>query len=45
MDALLQMYAHGSPEEQRYARELLTLPVDGSVAELPPIEGDEGKPE
>ena len=45
VDALLQMYAHGSPEEQRYARELLTLPVDGSVAELPPIEGDEGKPE
>lgn len=43
VDALLQMYAHGSPEEQRYARELLTLPVDGSVAELPPIEGDEGK--
>lgn len=45
VDALLQMYAHGSPEEQRYARELLTLPVDGGVAELPPIEGDEGKPE
>ncbi len=45
VDALLQLYAHGSPEEQRYARELLTLPVDGSVADLPPIEGDEGKPE
>ena len=45
VDALLQMYEHGSPEEQRYARELLTLPVDGSAAELPPIEGDEGKPE
>lgn len=45
VDALLQMYAHGSPEEQRYARELLTLPVDGSAAELPPIEGEEGKAE
>ncbi len=45
VDALLQLYEHGSPEEQRYARELLTLPVDGTVADLPPIEGDEGKPE
>ena len=45
VDALLQLYAHGSPEEQRYARELLTLPVDGTVADLPPIEGDEGKTE
>jgi penicillin-insensitive murein endopeptidase len=41
VDALLEMYAHGSPAEQRYARELLTLPPDGDAAELPPIEGND----
>ena len=41
VDALLEMYTHGSPAEQRYARELLTLPADGGDAELPPIEGGE----
>ncbi|MSP91205.1 MAG: hypothetical protein EXR79_05315 [Myxococcales bacterium] len=41
VDALLAMYEHGSPAEQRYARELLTLPADGADAELPPIEGSD----
>jgi penicillin-insensitive murein endopeptidase len=39
VDALLEMYDHGSPAEQRYARELLSLPTDGEDADLPPIEG------
>ena len=39
IDALLQMYHHGSPAEQRYARELLSLPPGADVAALPPIEG------
>lgn len=39
VDALLEMYHHGTPSEQRYARELLSLPADGVDAELPPIEG------
>lgn len=41
VDALLEMYRHGSPAEQRYARELLSLPRDGQDAELPPIEGED----
>lgn len=41
VDALLQMYRAGSPAEQRYARELLSLPADGAAIDLPPIEGDE----
>ena len=41
IDALLAMYRHGSPDEQRYAQELLTLPADGADAELPPIEGSD----
>lgn len=41
IDALLQMYHHGTPAEQRYARELLTLPPGGEDAELPPIEGED----
>lgn len=41
VDALLEMYQHGSPAEQRYARELLSLPKGGQDAELPPIEGDD----
>jgi penicillin-insensitive murein endopeptidase len=44
VDALLAMYANGSPAEQRYARELLTLPAGGDVADLPPIEGPESLP-
>lgn len=39
IDALLQMYHLGSPAEQRYARELLSLPPGSDVAQLPPIEG------
>jgi len=39
IDALLQMYHAGTPAEQRYARELLSLPADGAAVELPPIEG------
>lgn len=45
VDALLDMYAHGSPAEQRYARELLSLPPDGADVELPPIEGADEVPE
>ncbi len=41
VDALLEMYEHGTPGEQRYARELLSLPQSGQDAELPPIEGDD----
>lgn len=41
VDALLQMYHNGSPAEQRYARELLSLPHDAQVADLPPIEGED----
>jgi penicillin-insensitive murein endopeptidase len=44
VDALLAMYANGSPAEQRYARELLTLPAGGELADLPPIEGPESLP-
>lgn len=39
VDALLQMYHQGSPEEQRYARELLRLPDATDLGDLPPIEG------
>lgn len=39
VDALLQMYHQGSPEEQRYARELLRLPEASDLGDLPPIEG------
>jgi penicillin-insensitive murein endopeptidase len=39
VDALMEMYHHGTPAEQRYARELLSLPPDGVEVELPPIEG------
>lgn len=40
VDALLEMYWHGSPAEQRYARELLSLPVENEGnTDLPPIEG------
>lgn len=39
VDALLEMYHHGSPGEQRYARELMSLPADADPADLPPIEG------
>ncbi|MBM4346366.1 MAG: penicillin-insensitive murein endopeptidase, partial [Deltaproteobacteria bacterium] len=39
VDALLQMYHQGSPEEQRYARELLRLPESTALDGLPPIEG------
>lgn len=39
VDALLEMYHHGSPGEQRYARELMSLPADSDPADLPPIEG------
>lgn len=38
IDALLQMYRHGSPAEQRYARDMLSLPVDGADLALPPLE-------
>ncbi len=41
VDALLQMYHAGSPAEQRYARELLSLPPGGEAIDLPPIEGDD----
>jgi len=41
VDALLHMYHAGSPAEQRYARELLSLPPDGETIQLPPIEGDD----
>ena len=39
VDALLEMYHNGSPGEQRYARELMSLPADSDPADLPPIEG------
>jgi penicillin-insensitive murein endopeptidase len=39
VDTLMRMYHQGSPAEQRYARELLSLPPDADAAELPPIEG------
>ncbi|MCO4764369.1 MAG: penicillin-insensitive murein endopeptidase [Myxococcales bacterium] len=38
IDSLLHMYHRGSPAEQRYARELLSVPVDGSDLVLPPME-------
>jgi len=41
IDSLLEMYHHGSPAEQRYARELLSLPPDADLAALPPIEGED----
>ena len=41
VDALLEMYDHGSPGEQRYARELLSLPEDGQQVDLPPLQGDD----
>jgi len=41
VDALLQMYREGTPAEQRYARELLTLPADGADFELPPVESED----
>ncbi len=41
VESLLEMYRHGSPAEQRYAREILSL-SDGGDDELPaPIEGPE----
>ncbi len=44
VDALLRMYHQGSPHERRYAREMLSLPVDGADLVLPPLEGDEVDP-
>ncbi|MBI5611313.1 MAG: penicillin-insensitive murein endopeptidase [Deltaproteobacteria bacterium] len=41
IDSLLEMYHHGSPAEQRYARELLSLPPDADLGALPPIEGED----
>lgn len=41
IDSLLQMYHSGTPAEQRYARELLSLPPDSDLASLPPIEGED----
>lgn len=41
VDALLRMYHHGSPAEQRYARDLLSLPFDGAELVLPPVEDDD----
>lgn len=38
IDSLLHMYHRGSPAERRYAREILSVPVDGSDLVLPPIE-------
>lgn len=38
IDALLRMYRHGSPAEQRYARDMLSLPTDGGDPLLPPLE-------
>lgn len=43
VDTLLRMYEHGSPAEKRYAREILSLPDQGTSddAALPaPVEGD-----
>ncbi len=37
IDALLHMYRKGSPAERRYAREILSLPVDGGDLVLPPV--------
>lgn len=36
IDALLSLYHHGSPAEQRYARDILSLPMSGEDIELPP---------
>ncbi|MFZ4579592.1 MAG: penicillin-insensitive murein endopeptidase [Myxococcota bacterium] len=41
VDALLHLYRSGSPAEQRYAREMLSLPTDGADFELPPIESED----
>jgi len=47
IDAWLDLYHHGSPAEQRYAREMLSLPEDGHDTLLPPSEEadevDDGK--
>lgn len=40
IDTLLRMYESGSPAEKRYARDMLSLPVDGENLTLPPKEGD-----
>ena len=37
IDALLHMYHHGTPAEQRYARDFLRLPEGGEALELPPM--------
>ena len=39
IDALLRMYHQGSPHERRYARDMLSLPVNGADLLLPPLEG------
>jgi len=44
VDALLRMYHQGTPDERRYARDMLSLPVDGADLVLPPLEGDEVAP-
>ena len=36
IDALLSLYHHGSPAEQRYARDILSLPMSGEDIALPP---------
>ena len=41
IDALLRMYHQGSPDERRYARDMLSLPVDGADMLLPPLEGQD----
>ena len=38
IDTLLRMYEKGSPAEKRYARDMLSLPVDGADLVLPPME-------
>jgi len=37
IDALLHMYHHGTPAEQRYARDFLRLPEGGEALQLPPM--------
>lgn len=45
IDALLHMYHHGSPAEQRYARDILSLPAEGEELVLLPVGEDHEHPE